>query len=102
MSLIQMAKSATVLDYRLMKSGLGIFLLTMLAAFMSYVDNATSVETNINLITNAINLFFINDIDERAMSTLNILMPDWTDDRIHKVKRNLLKRCGKFDKTNIK
>ena len=62
--------------------------------------NAASVETNADLITNAVILFFINDIDERVMSALKILAPDWTEIRMDEIKRNLLIRSGAYDSDN--
>ena len=90
MSVIQIAKGTTLMDYRLMISGLVLLMLTVLAAFTSYVYNAASVETNADLITNAVILFFINDIDERVMSALNILAPGWTENKVDEIKRNML------------
>ena len=96
MSLIQIGKGATLLDFRLTISGLVLFCLTVLAAFTSYVYNTASAEKNADLITNAVILFFINDIDERVMCALNILIPDWTEDRLGDIKRKLLIRSGTF------
>ena len=94
MSLIQITKGTTLTDYRLMMSGIVLLSLTILASFTSYVYNASSVETTADLITNAVILFFINDIDERVMSALNVLVPDWTGKQIDDVKRNLMTRSG--------
>ena len=90
MSVMQIVKGATLMDYRLMISGLVLLMLTVLAAFTSFVYNKASVETSADLITNAVILFFINDIDERVMSALNILAPGWTENRVDEIKRNML------------
>ena len=96
MSLIQIGKGTTLLDFRLIISGLILLSLTVLAAFTSYVYNVASVETNADFITNAVILFFIHDIDEKVMSALNILVPDWTEDRIDEIKRKLMIKSGTY------
>jgi len=84
-SLLQIRRGVLQNDSQLLRSGVALFGLTAPAVFVSYVYNLASAMKNTDLITNAVILLFINDLDEKCMDLLQNLAPEWTEKRIGEV-----------------
>ena len=84
-SFLQIRKAVILRDFPLFVSGYALYAVTTPAVFVSYVYNLASAVKNTDLITNAVILLFINDLDERFMDLLTTITPRWTEARIDEV-----------------
>merc|ERR1712087_134954 len=89
-STFQIRKAVFLFDYWLLISGILHFGMTVLAVFSSHYYNMALATSNTELIVNAVILLFINDLDEQFMSVIQILVPDWFDDRVEEMRKNML------------
>lgn len=92
MSLLQLRKAVMLLDFQLLISGFGLLGLTALAFFTSFVYNMALAEKNTDLLTNAVILLFINDLDEKFLSMIRLTFPNWTSERLDEVKKNMKRK----------
>ena len=93
-SVLQLHRSVSLLDMELFLSGFMLFGLTTLAAFTSGVYNVALAESNTDLIVNAVILLFINDLDEKFLSGLESLVPNWTNRCLEEIQTNLSEKDG--------
>ena len=77
--IFQLQKGISFRDKRLFFSGCMLQALAVLALTTSAMYNLAIAETNTDLIMNAVILLFINDLDEKLLSILKRLAPNWTD-----------------------
>ena len=80
MGCLQLLSALTVGDVRLFISGVVMMCLTLVAIITSYKYNFALAQKNTDLVTNAVILLFINDMDESFLSVLETLAPDWTSE----------------------
>jgi len=88
-SFFQIQKAASQCDFWLYSSGFFHLAMTVLAIFASVYYNLALATSNNELILNAVILLFINDLDEQFMNVLQVLFPDWVDERIEEVRTNM-------------
>jgi len=91
-SALQIRKSMALLDPWLFVSGFLHMGMTVLALFASGFYNQALATSNTELIVNAVILLFINDLDEQFMNIFQVLAPDWIDQRIEEVRKNMASR----------
>jgi len=90
MSLLQMRKSVYLYDRQLFLSGFILFFLTAYSLLVSFRYNTALAEKNTSWITNAMILLFVNEVDEKVLSVLIALAPDWTEQVLEEVSQNML------------
>ena len=76
-------------DIPLLVSGVGTLLLTALAMFTSFMYNFALAEKNTDLVTNAVILLFINDLDEHFLNMLMTLAPGWTENILEEIRKDM-------------
>ena len=89
MSCLQLLSSLTLGNVQLLVSGISINMLTLTAIVTSFKYNMALATKNTDLVTNAVILLFINDLDETFLSWLRTLAPDWTKSVLDEVYRNM-------------
>ena len=103
MSCQQLLSALALGDFQLFVSGSGMLILTVVAIFTSFKYNLALATKNTDLVTNAVILLFINDLDESFLSFLQNFKPDFTDDVLEEVQMNLYnkKRVAVNRKTSV-
>ena len=89
MSFRQIVSSIKPLNIHLLASGFGILTLTAIALMTSIVYNFALAEKNTDLLTNAVILLFINDLDEQFLALLLVLAPDWTTGILNEIEARM-------------
>ena len=77
MSVIQIWNAISPFDFKLLLTGVNILMLTSLATYTSFMYNFALAEKNSDLVTNAVILLFINDLDEHFLNLLTTVAPGW-------------------------
>ena len=77
MSLAQLMIFINTWDYQMLVSGLSILMVTGVAMSTSVIYNMALATKNTDLLTNAVILLFINDLDERCFEMLRFVKPGW-------------------------
>jgi len=90
LSFLQIRKSLLHMNLRFFYSGFILLSLTVLTAVTSVVYNVALAESNTDLVTSAVILLFINDLDEKCLHFLKSLSPSWCSMRLQEAKINLL------------
>jgi len=96
----QILKSVAMKDTWLGLSGVLHFAMTILAIYASFFYNMALATTNTELVSNAVILLFINDLDEQIMSIFVNLFPGWSEACYESLKGNLHKRSNENDDDN--
>lgn len=89
MSLLQILNALILRDIQLLLSGIGILILTVMSMYTSFRYNFALGEKNTDLVTNAVIILFINDMDEQFLSLLQILAPKWTSNLLEDIEENV-------------
>lgn len=89
LSVRQIMTSLKPFDLRLLICGLEVLMLTLMAFFTSVVYNLALAEKNSDLLTNAVILLFINDLDEKCLDMLQVVAPGWTRNILEDINRKM-------------
>lgn len=101
MGILQIRKAVMLLDFHLFVSGITMFSLTSFGGLTSYYYNVALAESNTDLISNAVILLFINDLDEKFLILLQIVAPDWTKNLLDEVHINMSNKAVSNEETNM-
>ena len=96
MSSIQIRKAVYIKDFQLLLGGVLVLSLTSLAIFTSVVYNMALAASDTDLIMNAVILLFINDLDEKVLSIIQQVHPDWTTQISGEVKNKISRIDSEF------
>ena len=89
LGIVQIIYALESSDFQLLLSGVGILILTTLGVFTSSKYNFALARKNTDLVTNAVILLFINDLDEHFLNLLMTLAPGWTNNVLEEIKENM-------------
>ena len=76
-------------DYHLLLSGLSILSLTSLALSTSIIYNMALAAKNTDLLTNAVILLFINDLDEKCFEMVQFVRPCWVKAVLEEIENHM-------------
>lgn len=85
MSTFQIYRGVLMKDKILCISGFMLFFLTTMGAMTSGFYNNALAEKNTDLITNAVILLFVSEIDEQVLTFITYMVPDWTNKKLSEV-----------------
>ena len=100
MSFLHVRKAIYISDFRLLLSGLTIYTITALTFLATAYYNLALGESNTDLLTNAVILLFINDLDEKCLSLMILIAPEWTEKRITEVETTIKRKCAIIETPN--
>ena len=81
-------------DIKLLLSGVNILMLTLLATYTSFMYNFALAEKNSDLVTNAVILLFINDLDEHVLDLLTTVAPSWVGRVSNQISESMQAKHG--------
>jgi len=76
-------------DYHLLVSGLSILILTGVAMSTSIIYNMALAAKNTDLLTNAVILLFINDLDEKCFEMVQFVRPGWVKAVLEEIESHM-------------
>ena len=91
---IQLHRGALMGDATLSLSGFMLAFLTVMGIVTSAFYNQALAEKNTDLITNAVILLFINELDERALTFVAHLAPEWTSNHLIDIRNIVAKKAN--------
>lgn len=102
-SLLQIRVAVESFDLRFAISGFVLCFLTTLALFTSIIYNRALAQSDTDLLTNAVILLFINDLDEALLIVVKSIKPYWGVARLGEIKArmvNLNRRASAMNRFN--
>lgn len=98
MSIFQIQQAIYMEDWKLLASGCLLLSLTLLGTISSFLYNFALADSNTALISNAVILLFINDMDEKILQILQVIVPEWTIDRLDEARESMIRRSDIISK----
>ena len=89
LSFVQILISIKTKNYHLRASGISMFIVTGVAFSTSIIYNMALAEKNTDLLTNAVILLFINDLDEKFLDMLKIVASTWTKQLLEEIETDM-------------
>ena len=88
-SIVQLMIFIKTWNYHLIVSGLSKLILTRVAMSTSIIYNIALAAKNTDLLTNAVILLFINDLDEKCFEMLQFVRPCWVKARLEEIDSHM-------------
>ena len=97
MSFAQLMIFINTWDYYLLVSGLSVLILTGVALTTSIIYNIALAAKNTDLLTNAVILLFINDLDKKFFEMLLFVKPSWVKALLEEIEDRMTLMANNVD-----